>query len=346
MADRRTLTGMALAAAPMLLYVYMPRPPLPGSHLLIYPVLAGTLGVIGTLLAVRHSTADRRLLVVTVLCLLLAGAAGVSALLNSSQLRATAPLDMVRPAVLLIFFVYGYYIARYAGEREVNNGLIAASYLILAGQVLIGALQLVGVSFFDVIYSEHKTRMFGGLVRITGSLSNPNAFGWVVAQASMVIVLLSTRPRRYSVLFVAALLILVSGSRSTLVAYPLMIAVAFVLKTTGGIKAIAAPIGYSLGIGVALAAAVAAFGEYFPYHSQLRSVIETGSLMSVHSLAARVQHWERAYAAFQAAGDMAWLIGLGSRESTRVLDNDFLYVFFRLGAFGFVIHMEIGRAHV
>lgn len=332
---------MALAALPLLLYVYMPRPALHGTHLLIYPVLAGTLGTIGALLAMRHSMADRRLIVITVLCLLLASAAGASALLNSAHLRATAPLDMVRPAVLLIFFVYGYYVARYTTEREVNNGLLTAAYLILAGQVLIGALQFVGLSFFDVIYSEQKTRMFGGLLRITGSLGNPNAFGWVVAQASMVIVLLSNRPRRYFVLSLATLLILISGSRSTLIVYPLMIALAFLLRTTGRMKAFLAPIGYALSIAVALVAFLAAFGEHFPYHSQLRSVIETGSLMSVHSFAARVENWQRVYAQFQAAGHTAWWIGLSSREVTRVLDNDFLYVFFRFGAVGFAIHLAI-----
>lgn len=338
--DRATLTGAALAAVPPLLYVYMPRPPVPGAHLLVYPVLAGSLFLLGSMLAVRRSTADRRLLIVTALCLLLSVVAGASGLINSKHIRATAPLDLVRPAVLLIFFAYGYYLVCYRGEGEARRGLLVAALLILAGQAVIGALQLVGVSF-DFMYTEEKFRPIGSLLRITGSLGNPNWFAWIVSQASIMILMLSSRPIRYLVLALGALLILLSGSRTLLILFPVMVAVGLVLSTPGRLRISRTALAYGFVIGLAFFVALAWYGDYFPYLAQLAGVAGSGSLASVGSVAARLSTWEQTYSVFDAEGASAWLVGLGSRESTRVLDNDFLYVLFRFGALGFAIHLVL-----
>lgn len=336
--NRATLTGATLAAVPPLLYVYMPRPPVPGAHLLVYPALAGSLFVLGALLAVRRPTADHRLLVVTAFCLLLSVVAGLSGLVNATHIRTTAPLDLVRPAVLLIFFAFGYYVVCYRGEGEARSGLLIAAFLIFAGQAAIGSLQLLGVSF-DFIYTEEKFRPIGSLLRITGSLGNPNWFAWIVSQASIMILMLTSRPIRYLVVALGALLILLSGSRTLLILFPAMVAVGLVLSTPRRLKISHPALVYGLVIGVTFFLAIFWFGDHFPYLSQLARVVRSGSLASVSSVAGRLGTWQQTYAVFEAEGASAWLVGLGSRESTRVLDNDFLYVLFRFGALGFAIHI-------
>jgi hypothetical protein len=205
---------------------------------------------------------------------------------------------------------------------------------------VIGATQLFGISAFELIYSEDKSRPFGSLVRVTGSLGNPNVFGWIVAQMSIIILLLSTSWWRYAWLFVGALLVVMSGSRTVLILFPFMVAFASVL--IGGIRAVLSKAFLlSLGIGSAFVYVVISLGGYFPYLQQLQTVVTSGSLMSVNAFAGRWAMWGQAYAEFASAGDMAWLFGLGSRESTRALDNDFLYVFFRSGTFGLVAHVSL-----
>jgi hypothetical protein len=51
--------------------------------------------------------------------------------------------------------------------------------------------------------------------------------------------------------------------------------------------------------------------------------------------------WATGYNEFRAGGLAAWLLGLGSRESTAIMDSDFLYVFFRLGVVGAIVHFGI-----
>lgn len=338
---RAALTGAGLSALPPLLYVYMPRPPLPGAHLLVYPVLAGVLFVLGSLFAVRRATADRRLLIITALCLLLSVAAGISGIVNSAHLRMTAPLDVARPAALLIFFVYGYYVAPQHGEREARMGLLGASLLILTGQAVIASLQLAGGTYFDLIYSEHKMSSFGDILRVTGSLSNPNSFAWIVSQTAIIVLLLGSGGLRFLAIILAAPLILFSGSRTMLLLFPVMVAAALVLRTPGRFKISGPTLGYSLVIALGFFLAVVQFREYFPYLGQLVTAAESGSLRPLHALTVRLEGWQDGFAAMQAEGFSGWFVGIGSRETTNWLDNDFIYVFVRFGALGWAMHLAL-----
>lgn len=334
-----TISATALAALPLLLYVYMPR--LPQSHLLVYPIVTSALFAVGSLLAVRNMTLHRPLLVMTFLCLLLSGAAGISALVNSQFLRLTGPLVILRPAALLTFFAYGYYVTRIRGKVEAERGLLIGAYIILCGQFLVALLQLLGLSPFDFIYSERVLRPLGGSFRITGTLVYPSQFGWMVSQATVLIVLLSAGRSRYLAVAVGALLVLASGSRSVFVMFPLMVGTAFVLRPSKSTRLALPALSVGLGLGIAFVVALAAFGDYFRYLAELWKVQDTGSLMSVHSFAVRVEMWQRVYSEFEAAGPAGWLVGLGSRESTKTLDNHLLYVLFRLGVLGLTIHIGI-----
>jgi hypothetical protein len=331
--------GVGLAALPPILYALMPRPPISGAHFLMVPVIAGVLGIF-VLLFLRVSTeVYSRLVLLPLLLLLLNVSVAASFLLNAPELRIAATAELLRPAVFLIFLVFGYQVAFRCGERDVIDGLLIAAKLILVAQAVIAAAQLAGLPIFDFVYSAHKARPLGTIVRVTGSMGNPNIFGWIVAQACVTVFLLGRR--RWPWLLLGCILIFAAGSRTLLVLFPCMMALVGVWRRGGGWWA------YARGSAIAAAAVAAAvllalsLSQYLPYLGQLRDVVISGSLSSVNSFAYRLYLWDAAYYEFRSGGLGTWILGLGSRESTRVLDNDFLYVFFRLGVSGFLLHSGI-----
>jgi hypothetical protein len=336
---------VALLALPPLLFAFLPRPSLGGAQYVAIPGMAAILSVFLLLFVGKTSRFSRDLLVLILLLLLVSAFATLSFLFNIADLRQSAITELVRPAVFAAFLLYGYYAASLYGGERVQEGLLLAARLLLVGQAVIAVTQLVDMPVFDAIYSGEKTRPLGSLVRITGSLANPNMFGWVVAQASVIIVLLGRRAWPW--LLLSSFLIVVSGSRTLLLAFPFMPILAYIWRRGGGLTE------YLRGAATAVAALAGVigfvffFGDIFPYLGQIRSAAFSGSLQSINSFASRIMMWESAYTAFSGGGPMSWLFGLGSRSSTRVLDNDYFYVLFRLGIIGFLLHggmfLYIGR---
>lgn len=334
-------TGLLLVALPLLLFTFMPRPPIPAAHLLVYPSATLILSVFVVLLLRGDQTLDRRVGLVLFLLLLVNAVAAVSFSLNALAIRSTALLELLRPVVFAVFLVYAYLVARTYDGGSLRRGLLFAAIVILLGQTVIVATQLLGLGIFDSLYSAEKTRPFGSLVRATGSMANPNVFGWVVAQASVIAFLCASRSR-WLWLGLGALLILLSGSRTLLLLFPFMVALTLVWRdeTAGWTR---------LAVGATLAALamvltvwfVLRASAYLPYLGQLRELLVVGSLESVPSIAKRLEHWQTTFGEFSRGGWQAMLFGLGSRQSLRVLDNDYLYVLFRLGTLGLLLHLAL-----
>lgn len=333
------ILGIALAALAPLLYVYIPRPPISGSQFLAYPAMAGLLGLVILHLVHARPYVDVRVLLWLLLLIATAVATGASFLVNAPELRGSAPAELFRPVLLGVFLVYGYLVAARAGEAAVNRGLAIAAALILGGQLLLAATQVVGVPLFGIVWESDKSRPFGLLLRVTGSLGNPNSFAWIVAQAAVVMSLLGPPRRRVLWIGCGALLVLCSGSRSLLVLFPLMLMVGHILRDPTNARTYVRYVAVAAALLGAFVLMITVFAEYFPYLAQLRNIASTGSLASVNSFALRLDGWEARLDEFRAGGLTAWLVGLGSRESTSVLDNDFLYIFVRLGLAGMVVHV-------
>jgi hypothetical protein len=330
--------GAMLVALAPLLYVYMPRPPISGAHLLVFPVSAAILAALILLRLSGRAALGERVVVMLLLLLFLDVETGASFVVNAPELRGRAILELLRPAVIGVFLLYGYCAAGWAGENGVRRGLLLAAYLILAGQLVIAGTQAVGVPAFDLLYSADKSRPFGTLMRVTGSLGNPNAFAWAVAQATAIVFACAQRRKAFWCV-VAGMLILVSGSRTLLLFFPAILAIIHVWSKATGWKSYARGVLMGLvALGLLLTIAIS-FAEYFPYLAELRNIFIYGSLGSVHSFAGRLLNWSTIWEVFTRAGDGAWLFGLGSRDVTQVVDNDFLFVFFRLGILGVLAHV-------
>lgn len=332
--------AVMLAALPALLYTYMPRPPVPGAQFLVYPMLAGTLSVLLLVFNSRPRPLDPRLARVAFLLLLLDTVVVTSFLANAVELRGTAITEIMRAVLCGIFLFYGYCVARLGGEARVERGLLIAAYAILAGQVVLSITQIAGIPAFNLVYSAEKSRPFGSLLRATGSLANPNHFAWVVAQAGIFAFVLEKRKIRYLALFTAMLLVIAGGSRTLLVLFPCMVAYA-AIKTGSTRYRMASYLILGGVIATVFVLIIYFLAEFLPYLAQLQLVLASGSLRSVNSFNARVLNWQEVFAVFSQGGWGVWLIGLGARPLTTVLDNDFFYVLFRFGIIGFLVHLGL-----
>ncbi len=332
------LTGMLLAALPVLLYVYLPRPPVPGSQFLAYPAMGGLLGALALLLLRDRPVVDRAIVGWLLLLLAYSVVTGVSFIVNAPELRGSAPFELVRPLLFGVFLLYGYLVGSRVETSAIHRGLLWAAGAVLLGQAVVAATQLVGLSPFGILYEDDKSRPIGMLLRATGTLANPNAFAWMVAQSAVVISILGRGSWRWAWLALATVLMLVSGSRTLLLLFPLMLATAEVLRDPTNLRTYLRYGAVAAVLLLLFAGVILYLGEYFPYLAQLSTVLSSGSLASVNSFAIRLGMWESRLAEFSAGGAIAWVVGLGSRPSTAVLDSDFLYVFVRLGVLGVLVH--------
>lgn len=345
-----------LAALLPLLLVYLPRPPISGSHIIIYPLIGSIILVFTLFLAQIHRSINSKIIILIFLYLLYSACFLFSFLLNSDYLRSTAGLELTRPILLITILLFGYYLGLRGGERRIEKGLLTASYLILMGQLVISLLQLNGYqSFLGLIYSTEKTRELGSLLRVTGSLGNPNVFAWVISQASMSILILSSSKTKFFWLCIGLILVVISGSRALLITFPLILLVSLILRYRSNPRAkqilnkqrfkinkaiLLFFFGFTLVVGAALILLVTHFSSIFPYLSELGLIFE-GKLTSIRTVSLRLVMWSELFQMFNSQNYFTWFLGLGARDALRVVDNDYLYVFFRVGVIGLLAHFGI-----
>lgn len=337
----RFAAAALLAGLPILLYTYIPRPPISGSQFLVYPIMGGVLFLVLAAL-LRERPFVSRQMVAWVLVLVLYGfVTGISFLLNSAELRGSAPAELFKPTLYAIFLIYGYAVARSVPPEAIVRGLAWAAVVILAGQAFLAVTQAAGASVFHPLYDSSKSHPFGRLMRVTGSLANPNSFAWMVAHAAVIISLMHPRRTRALWLTIATLLVLLSGSRTLLLLFPFMIVAAQILRDPTNYRVYARYLTFGAGVLALFGAIILYLATYFPYLAQLASIASSGSLTSVNSFALRLEIWARAYQEFSDGGAIALVFGLGARQSMAIMDNDFLYVLFRLGVVGAVVHFGL-----
>lgn len=335
------LLTAALVGLPALLYTYTPRPPVAGAQFLAYPVMAGVLlAVLGVLIRAQP-VASRQIMAWMLALVFYSVVTGISFLANASELRGSAPVELFKPGIYAIFLAYGYAVGRLASSEAITRGLVWAALLILAGQALLGMTQVLGVPVFHMLYDADKSHPFGRLMRVTGSLANPNAFAWMVAQAAVLVSLMHRSRSRFLWIGLATLLVLLSGSRTLLLLFPFMIVVAQILRDPTNLRTYLRYGAIGAGILALFIGVIIYLASYFPYLAQLSSIVSSGSLASVNSFALRLDIWARAYDEFAAGGTAALLVGLGARQSMAIIDNDFLYVLFRLGIVGALVHFGL-----
>jgi len=335
------LLRSVLIALPILTIILLPRPDIPGAQFFLFPILGvAVLLIILTLPAERPWILQntKLMMVVTATFLVLISNA-ISMLANHSMIRS--PLELMRPILLFGLVLAGTSLCRF------KNGTIAKAFagagvFLVFAQITVGVAQLLNVPIFNSIYSSDKTRGLEALFfRVTGTIGNPNAFAWFLIQSSFLTICFSKWRLRWLILVPVFFGILISGSRSNLIVFPIAIAVMKLAQLRSlSIGRILGLLLATIFVFVCLVGVVILFPRYFSYLSELLKIAETGSLDSVTTFALRLKLWASRFAIFNSSmADHKWILGLGTTEDFRVLDNDYLYIFFKYGILGLVTHL-------
>jgi hypothetical protein len=239
----------------------------------------------------------------------------------------------------MVVIAYGYKVGIREETKDIYAALLWTASFILLGQVVVGFTQFIGMDVFRLIYTSEKASPFYEVLRITGTMGNPNTLGWVMVQVVAMITLLKRDMYPYMLVALCSIIVVFSGSRTATLILPFVLILTHAFRQGAQIR-----IGQLLMVGVVvLSGAVGLFlaiSEYLPYIGQIRQIFLTGSLTAVESLQARFIHWEKVAEHFFQSEWSVWLFGLSDRAETQTLDNDYLYVLFRTGLAGLIIHLS------
>lgn len=223
-------------------------------------------------------------------------------------------------------------------EQEKIQLVLRTIYFILFVQYFISVLQLFDVNIFSPIYIDNKSFPLGRLVRLTGTMNNPNTLAWYICQLTLFIILFEEKKIKVLVTILFGLgFTLLTGSRTMLVISPLIWLIALSLKNIFVYKNIKRAIFYLLIIPVLLILTfyfLNVFKSVFPYASQLLKVLN-GGLKSVNSFNQRAIKWSEQINIIRSS----WInILFGIRTSNYIsMDNDIIYGISRSGIFGLLL---------
>lgn len=328
-----------------LMFALMPRPPVSGAHFFTYPTI-GLICLLLILIMARKVEFDSRILLASSFLIIYALSISLSALFSDLVLGFGVFTHMFKPLFFMVILIFGYFVGTKSSLSSIIHGLLRASYIILIVQIIVGVTQLFDINLFHFIYNTEKTRALGGLVRIAGTLGNPNIFAWIVIQMTLIIFLFETKKLKKTLFVVIGLvLVFFSGSRSLVTLFPVLLLLSklFLDKKNVSFFLVKIP-KYLILFGCFLLFGywfIKTYGEYFPYLNQILMVVETGSLSSVNSFDARTIMWNNAIYQMQNENSLfTWIFGLGA-GAIGVLDNDYLYSISNYGVLNLLINISM-----
>jgi hypothetical protein len=271
----------------------------------------------------------------------------ISVLLNLSNLSIMALFEVFKPIYFSFILLSGYFVGLYLNYNKICKGLLTLAYIVILFQCILAIDQLWNLQILSNLYYSDKTKSLGSLIRITGTIGNPNTFAWIVTQMSILIFLLETKKGlRLFFLTIGFVLVLLSGSRSAFLLFPFMIFTSKLLSNRNTVKfyLIKLPLYTALLVGILMISyqLLIKYGSELKYLYQIVSVIEDKSFTSINSFDARTQIWNHAWQNFTSENNMliTWLFGLGP-GSLSSLDNDYLFAAFNNGLIFFIINIFI-----
>ena len=220
----------------------------------------------------------------------------------------------------MIIFIFAANVNLKFSIPEIKNTLILAAKLIIFGELIVVIDQVLNIDFFSLFYDygkESSTDDAYTFLRSTGTLGNPNYFAWVILQCGVVIQAFSRKGNRYLWLFLALFMILLSGSKSMVVAFPISMLVISWLK--GERVLFNRQNLYWLLFAVSLAIIVYNFVNIYPHVFPRFKVLIALLTGEDTSGGGRFEIWERAYAYFlmKEQGVLSWGLGWGRLKCLR-----------------------------
>lgn len=320
-----------------LFFIIMPRPNMSAVQFLTYPLIVFLICLL-VLNLTKDIKVNKNVFLVFVFMFFVILEMVVSMLINA-HLDVNGVAKQVLIGAVLYF---GYFISNSKDTKTIKNSLLKLAYVIIIIQSIVGITQLFGIDLFSVLYSSEKARALGGIVRITGTLANPNMFAWVLIQMMVLIWLFEKKiSKRASSLVFVTCLVFLSGSRSMLLIFPFVILMIEIItkKKTPAFFFIKTPI-YGLILFASYKMLIwflTTFGENFRYMQRLLTIFETKDLSSDNSFEHRSFMWERAMSNINSYTD--WLFGTGG--AIEKADNDYVFAVSNYGISYLVIQLSM-----
>lgn len=316
-----------------LFFVFMPRPDINGIHFFTYPSIV-VLIVFMTLILTKDVRVNKNLFLLLIFLFFLS-----MEMLFSMFIYSTLSVDNLAKQVLFASVLYfGYLVTKNKDIETIKNSLKKVAYIVIFFQAIIGLTQLYGIDIFAILYSMEKTRALGGIVRIAGTMGNPNIFAWTLVQMSVILWLFETK--MFKKLFwvaIALTFVFFSGSRSMLLIFTFVILFTEIVskRKTVVFYLLKVPMYGIFLFGIFNFAIwfLTKFGANFPYISQLLLIFETGDLDSINSFNHRLYMWDRSLS--QLTSPMDWLFGSGGAIGHA--DNDYVFAISNFGIVYLVI---------
>lgn len=247
---------------------------------------------------------------------------------------------VARPFFFVVTLALAYVVGRAARSTStLTRRLQPLVVIMLLFQAAVALSQMAGLGVLDGVYSADKVSPFGGLLRVTGSLGNPNILAHhVLFAVTFLAGHASSHRRAFAWLAFGFLLVLMSGSRTVLLLYvpaALMLVRLRSRESFVVLLKLLIPVVLTLAIGVYLVFVL--FSEYFPYIGQLLSLFGAGEILGFRAFSLRIEHWTNVIARIMSGDLGTWLFGsYDGRLYGGSIDNDWLFALWRQGLLGLV----------
>lgn len=318
-----------------LFFIMMPRPDVGGIQFLTYPAIVLVVGLL-VFSMTKDIRINKNVFGIFVMLFLV-----TFSMVFSMMLNANLSVDSLAKPILFGSLVYfGYFITKNKDIELIKNSLKKLAYITIFVQLLVGVTQLLGIDVFGILYSMEKTRAWGSIVRIAGTMANPNIFSWILIQMSVLLWLFENKTfKKLLWVSISLGLVFLSGSRSMLLIFPITILFIeiFTQRKSAVFYFIKVPFYGALLFG-AYHFAIWFLTKYemqFPYMSQLLRIIETGELDSINSFEHRQGMWDRALGNIQS--DWQWVLGTGGIVDKA--DSDYMFSIANFGILYVVLQL-------
>lgn len=322
-----------------LLLTLLPVASISSLRSLVFPLTILVLIIYSHKWIFDYKTGKRALVIIGILFMY---AAVITSSMFSRYSSISDIFQVMKPLYFATILLFGMFVAEKRHFEDVIKGLLKSSYIIISFQVITSILQLLNLPILNFIYSADKSRPFGTITRVVGTMGNPNTFGWFVIQAAVVIFIYEKRKTTKTIwLAITLLLLIFSGSRSMIIVYPVAILLSSVIMQKKGIKFYFIKLPFYVALGyigyISLIWFLESYGDLLPYMKQILPILKGGSLDSINSFGIREIMWTEGNRMFMQEGNLkTWLFGLGA-NTIETVDNGYLYALFNTGILGLLI---------
>lgn len=322
-----------------LLFLF-PRPGISGFQFVTFFSIIFYFAMVIILLATRRGKIEIKHSAVLYLPLLYMVSASISLGMNHESIRSGGFVELGRPIFLLVAYVFAYScVSRTTPDRTVRNVANICKFLLVM-QLFVAAVQLFYPTFFDLVWSADKTTGLGQILRLTGTMYNPNLFAFAIGVFSTFIVVADSTYKSLVWLTIAGFLVLLSGSRTNMIIWPAVMTIGYGLTKKLTVRTLLQQIALLFFLVTVVIVLLTNFSDTFRYAAQLLDVLTSGNLSSVNAYAARQVMWDRAFKYVDSLGWHACPFGAGASEKLRTVDNDYIYIYVKFGVLGFLVHIN------